>query len=141
MNEQQARKTTIQKMVALVTAPVGLIFLLSDEQSLLELIYQFQLNWYTVFQPWAWGIILGALAGLLRLDQVQRLAVWGTWGATALLSFGLVGALATYFEHRLWFLSWPALWLALLGLGVHSFFLMQLRFSQKMNKGNDDAQS
>ena len=128
----------IQRSIALVTAPIGLILLLSDPQDLLRLIANTGLNWYQVFNPIAWGIILGTAAGLLRLHQVQKLAVFGTYAATALTTFGAVGTIAIYFEHRLWYLAWPTMWLAALGIGIYAFFLMQLRFAEKFQQ-NDKA--
>lgn len=125
----------IQKTIALVTAPLGLIFLLSDPQDLLRLIQSTGLGWYQIFSPIAWGVILGAVLGLLRFDKVQRLAQWGTWAATALTTFGLVATIAIYFEHRLWYLAWPTMWLATLGIGIYALFLMQLRFSEKYQQG------
>lgn len=129
----------IQRVIALVTAPVGLLFLLSDPQSLLRFIASTGLNWYQVFNPIAWGIILGTAAGLLRFHQVQKFAVWGTYAATALTTFGAVGTIAIYFEHRLWYLGWPTMWVAALGIGIYSFFLMQLRFAEKFQKDSEEG--
>ncbi|WP_194755869.1 hypothetical protein [Aliidiomarina indica] len=142
-NEQpgQSLRPHIQRVIALVTAPVGLIFLLSDEQSLLAFIRATELSWYAVFAPVAWGIMLGALAGLLRLDWVQKVSEYGVWVSTALMTFGAIGSLAIYFEHRVWYLAWPTMWLAVLGLGIFAFFAMQVRFSSKVEasaKGKAD---
>lgn len=127
----------IQRIIALVTAPIGLLFLLSDPQSLLRFIANTGLNWYQVFNPIAWGIILGTAAGLLRFHQVQKLALWGTYAATALTTFGAVATVAIYFEHRLWYLAWPTMWVATLGIGIYSFFLLQVRFAEKFQKGSE----
>lgn len=130
-----AKEKTIQKTIALVTAPIGLILLLSDAQDLLRLIQATGLSWYQVFSPVAWGIIIGAILGLTRVDKIQVAANVGTWLATALTTFGLVGSIAIYFEHRLWYLAWPTLWIAALGIGIYALFLMQLRFSEKYQQG------
>lgn len=127
----------IQRTIALVTAPVGLIFLLSDPQDLLRVIMNTGLNWYTIFSPVAWGIILGTIAGLMRLDFVQRFSDWAVWVSTALMTFGMVGSFAIYFEHRLWYLAWPTMWLAMLGLAIFAFFAMQVRFSLKVDGRNN----
>lgn len=129
----------IQRIIALVTAPIGLLLLLSDPQDLLRLIANTGLNWYQAFNPIAWGIILGTIAGLMRLDMVQRVAVYGTYAATALTTFGLVGTIAIFVEHRLWYLGWPTMWIAALGIGIYTFFLMQVRFSEKYQKGNNSG--
>ncbi|TRW49537.1 hypothetical protein FM042_01340 [Aliidiomarina halalkaliphila] len=128
----QTLRPQIQRVIALVTAPVGLIFLLSDAQDLLSFIRASGLSWYAVFAPLAWGILLGALAGLLRLDWVQKVSEYGVWASTALMTFGAVGSLAIYFEHRVWYLAWPTMWLAVLGLGIFAFFAMQVRFASKV---------
>lgn len=124
----------IQRAVALVTAPLGLIFLISEANDLWNLILSTGLNWHRAFMPMAWGIMLGAFAGIIGLNQVQRVVLPATWVSTALMTFGGVGTIAIYFEHRLWGLSLPTLWLFSLGLGIYSFFLMQARFAQKYGK-------
>lgn len=122
---------TIQKTIAAVTAPLGMIFLLSDPQDLNELIVNLGLDWHGVFLPIALGIILGCLAGLLKLDVVQKLSVAAVYIATGLVSFGIIGSLAIYFEHGHWFLAQPALWLVALGFGIYAFVRFQARFSEK----------
>lgn len=134
-------RPSIQRVIALVTAPVGLIFLLSDPQDLLRLIMHTGLSWYAIFTPVAWGIILGTIAGLLRWDRIQNYSEWGVWLSTALMTFGMVGTFAIYFEHRLWYLAWPTMWLAMLGLGIFAFFAMQVRFSLKIQDGKQNPKA
>lgn len=131
----------VQKTIAAVTAPIGLIFLLSDIQDLAEFIASSGLTWHGVFQPIAWGIIVGCLAGLLKLDQVQRLAVPVVYATTALVSFGLVGSFVIYFEHGHWFLAQPTLWLVCLGLGLYGFIRTQAQFSSKFSAQADKNSS
>lgn len=121
----------IQKTIAAVTAPIGMIFLLSDPQDLNELIVNTGLDWHGVFMPIAVGIILGCLAGLLKFDVVQKLAVPVVYVATGLVSFGIIGSVAIYFEHGFWFLAQPTLWLVALGFGLYAFVRTQARFSEK----------
>lgn len=128
----------IQKAIALVTAPVGLIFLISDESDLLHLITSTGLTWHGVFMPIAVGIILGCLAGLLRFDQVQKLQRPALYVTTALLTFGIIGSLAIKFEHSYWFLAQPTLWLASVGAGLHAFMHTQLRFSEKQQASKSE---
>lgn len=128
---KKATFMNVQKTIAAVTAPIGLIFLLSDMQDLGELIASTGLTWHGVFQPIAWAIILGCLTGLLKLDQIQRLAVPVVYTSTALVSFGLVGSLAIYFEHSYWFLAQPTLWLVSLGFALYGFVRTQAQFSSK----------
>ena len=127
----------VQKTIAAVTAPIGMIFLLSDMQELAEFIARTGLSWHGVFQPIAWGIILGCLAGLFKWDQVQRLAVPAVYAATALVSFGLIGSFAIYFEHGYWFLAQPTLWLVSLGFALYGFVSTQARFSQKQTAAKE----
>ena len=121
----------IQKTIAAVTAPLGMIFLLSDPQDLNELIVSSGLDWHGVFLPIAVGIIVGCFAGLIKLDAVQKLAVPFVYLATGLVSFGIIGSLAIYFEHGHWFLAQPTLWLMSLGFGLYAFVRSQARFSEK----------
>ncbi|MCC5856307.1 MAG: hypothetical protein JJU10_11615 [Idiomarina sp.] len=125
---------TIQRYIALVTAPLGLILLLSDPNDLWRLIVATGLNWHQAFMPLAWGIIFGAMAGLMRLDFVQKVALQATWLSTALTTFGGVATFAIYFEHRVWMLAWPTMWLFSFGVGLYAFFVMQVRFSEKLRK-------
>ncbi|CUS49252.1 MAG: PepSY-associated TM helix [Idiomarinaceae bacterium HL-53] len=129
----------IQRAIALVTAPLGLIFLLSGQQDLWNLIVATELNWHRAFMPMAWGIILGSLAGLFRFNKIQVVNEWAIWLSTALMTFGAVGTVAIFFEHRLWFLAWPTMWLASLGVGIYAFFIMQLKFSQKHNDSQGES--
>jgi len=129
----------VQKTIAAVTAPIGMIFLLSDMQDLAELIARTGLTWHGVFQPIAWGIILGCLAGLFKFDQVQRLAVPVVYVSTALVSFGLIGSFAIYFEHGHWFLAQPTLWLVSLGFALYGFVRTQARFSEKQIAAKEKA--
>ncbi|WP_113906153.1 hypothetical protein [Aliidiomarina celeris] len=124
----------IQRAIALVTAPLGLIFLLSEANDLWNLIVATGLNWHRAFMPIAWGIMLGALAGIVGLHKVQKFVLPATWLSTALMTFGGVGTIAIYFEHRAWSLSLPTLWLFSFGLGVYCFFLLQARFAEKYGK-------
>ncbi|MCL5051169.1 hypothetical protein [Aliidiomarina maris] len=121
----------IQKTIAAVTAPIGMIFLLSDPQDLANLIASTGLNWHGVFMPIAIGIIFGCLAGLLKFDRVQKLAVPVVYVTTALVSFGIIASVAIYFEHGHWFLAQPTLWLVAVGFGLYAFIRTQAQFSQK----------
>lgn len=130
----------IQKTIALVTAPVGLLFLVSDMDQLWSIIVATQLDWYKAFQPIALGIILGCFAGLLRLDFVQKATVPVLYLSTALFTFGVIGSLAIYFEHQLWVLALPTLWLAALAVGLYAFMVMQLRFSERYKEAQKKKQ-
>ncbi|RTE87017.1 MULTISPECIES: hypothetical protein [Gammaproteobacteria] len=125
----------IQRAIALVTAPLGLIFLLSEQQDLWRFIVSTELNWHKAFMPAAWGIILGAVLGLMKVDVVQKFATWMTWISTALMTFGAVGCVVIYFEHREWVFAWPTMWLFSFGLGLYLLMVMQLKFSQKSKEG------
>lgn len=131
---KKANFMNVQKTIAAVSAPIGMIFLLSDIQQLAEFIASTGLTWHGVFQPIAWGIILGCLVGLFKLDQVQRLAFPVVYVSTALVSFGLIGSFAIYFEHGYWFLAQPTLWLVSLGFGLYAFIRTQARFSEKQKE-------
>lgn len=121
----------IQKTIAAVTAPIGMIFLLSDPQDLANFIARTGLDWHGVFLPVAVGIILGCLAGLFKLDQVQKLALPVVYVTTALVSFGVIASAAIYFEHGHWFLAQPTLWLVSVGFGLYAFVRTQAQFSAK----------
>lgn len=124
----------IQKAIALVTAPVGLIFLLSDPSDLLQVITSTGLNWHAVFLPIAVGIVFGCLAGLLHFDQVQKIQLPALYVTTALFTFGVISSIAIKFEHGYWFLAQPTFWLASVGLALHAFIRTQLRFSEKQHE-------
>lgn len=131
----------IQRAIALVTAPLGLIFLISDQQELWDFIVSSDLNWHKAFMPAAWGVILGALFGLLKFDRIQTVKAWLTWLSTALMTFGAVGSVVIYYEHRAWLFAWPTMWLFSLGLGIYLLLVMQIKFSEKASGGKDSNDS
>lgn len=94
---------TIQKTVALIAAPVGLLFWFIDPSYLLSVITQTGLDWHGVFLPLALGIILGCLAGMLKLDKLQRIHPVVIVISTGLFTCGVVGAAAVYASHQYWF--------------------------------------
>ncbi|MGX5913847.1 hypothetical protein ACR0ST_03850 [Aliidiomarina sp. Khilg15.8] len=130
----------IQKTIALVTAPLGMIFLIVDPSDLVNIITTTGLDWYRLFLPIAWGIIFGALAGILRLDFVQKALLPVIYVSTALFTFGVIGSLAIYFENRYWFLAMPTLWLAVAAVGLYAFVLTQMRFSKRYQESIKDKE-
>ena len=130
----------IQKTIALVTAPIGLIFLVIDKSFLHNIIVRTGLDWHATFLPIALGIILGALAGRLRMDSLQQAIQGVVYICTALFTFAVVASLAIVFEHGHWFLAMPTLWLASAAVGLYAFFTTQVRFSERYRKAKEDQQ-
>lgn len=130
---------TIQKTIALASVPLGLLLLLCDPSYLLAVITRTGLDWHGVFLPVALGIITGCLAGILKLDKVQRLQTVATYLSTALFTLGVVGSVVIYIAHSYWFLAQPALWLATVGIGLYMFFLTQAKFSNRYKHTSDSG--
>lgn len=113
----------ITKRVVILAGAVGLFFYTAGQDDLITLIANFDLSWYRLGVPVAWGFVLGGLCALLRL---RWLLSWMTpikLVASAITTMGLTGAVAVYMQHQLVVLSLPPLQLASIGVGLYLFGL------------------
>jgi len=108
---------------------VGLLFYNASEEQLWAAIVDWQLGWYQLGVPIAWGIILGALANLLIGNALVKWLEPITLVAASLLTLGLTGAAAVYGAHQMSGLTIAPLFISSIGLGAYLFAYSYARFS------------
>lgn len=113
----------ITKRVVILAGAVGLFFFGAGQDDLITLIAHFDLSWYRLGVPVAWGFVLGGLCALLRLRWLLSWMAPITLVASAITTMGLTGAIAVYVKHQLIVLSLPPLQLASIGVGLYLFGL------------------
>ncbi|RUO81484.1 hypothetical protein CWI84_01635 [Idiomarina tyrosinivorans] len=105
--------------IIILAGAVGLMFYSASTEQLTEVINQYQLGWYRVGVPMAWGVILGGLCALLRLQIVARWLGPLTYVSAGLTTMGLTGAVAVFAKHQQLVYCMPPLQLATLGIGLY----------------------
>ncbi|CUA85077.1 hypothetical protein [Pseudidiomarina woesei] len=108
---------------------VGLLFYNATETQLWAAIVDWQLGWYQLGVPIAWGIILGALVNLLAGNALAKWLEPITLVAASLLTLGLTGAAAVYAAHQIGGLTIAPLFISSIGLGVYLFAYSYARFA------------
>lgn len=127
----------LQRFVVLAGL-VGLLFYRASSEQLWAVVVDYQLSWYTIGVPLAWGMILGALASLLGLSSIEQWLKPLTYVAISVLTMGLTGAAAVYGAHQTLVLALPPLQLAGMGLGLYFFGYSFARFSAARAKRQHD---
>lgn len=107
---------------------VGLLFYNASEAQLWAAIIDWQLGWYKLGVPLAWGIILGALMNLLLGNALVKWLEPITLVAASLLTLGLTGAAAVYGAHQVAGLILAPLFISSIGLGFYLFAYSYARF-------------
>ncbi|WP_369742401.1 hypothetical protein AB8S08_07750 [Pseudidiomarina sp. PP-1MA] len=108
---------------------IGLMFYNLSDERLAALIIDYQLGWYKLGVPLAWGLVLGALLQLLGLKQLHKFLEPITFIAVCVMTVGLTGAAAIFGAHQTAILMLPALQIATIGLGVYLFAYSYARFA------------
>ncbi|MGM0905644.1 MAG: hypothetical protein ACQEVQ_03820 [Pseudomonadota bacterium] len=111
----------IAKRIVILAGAVGLFFYTAKQEELITLIANFNLGWYKLGVPIAWGLVLGGLGALLRLRWLLSWMAPVTLVASAITTMGLIGAIAVFAKHQLVVLSLPPLQLAAVGIGLYLF--------------------
>ncbi|RUO73166.1 hypothetical protein [Idiomarina ramblicola] len=111
----------IAKRIVILAGAVGLFFYTAEQEDLITLIANFNLGWYKLGVPIAWGLVLGGLCALLRLRWLLSWMAPVTLVASAITTMGLIGAIAVFAKHQLVVLSLPPLQLASVGIGLYLF--------------------
>lgn len=120
---------------------VGLLFYNATENQLWAAIVDYQLDWYTLGVPLAWGIIAGALANLVGLRGLLKWLEPITFIAASLITLGLTGAAAIFAAHQVGSLILPALFISAIGLGLYLFAYSFARFSAAGKQPEDNDTS
>ena len=126
------------KRIVILAGALGLFFYTASQDQLVAAIADYQLSWYQLGVPVAWGIILGGLLALLR---IQKLLSWLppiTLIASGLTTMGLVGAVAIFAKHQLVVLALPALQIASIGVGLYLFAVSYTRLTGDITARKQD---
>ncbi|RUO79170.1 hypothetical protein [Pseudidiomarina taiwanensis] len=119
---------------------VGLMFYSASANQLWAIIADYQLDWYALGVPLAWGVILGALSNLLGFQFLKTWLEPATYIAASLITLGLTGAAAVYVAHQIGGLTLAPLMISAIGLGVYFWAYSFARFNAAAER-NKDKQS
>lgn len=119
---------------------VGLMFYNASEQQLWAAIIDWQLGWYKLGVPIAWGIILGALVNLLGGTVLLKWLEPITLVAASLTTLGLTGAAAVYGAHQIGGLTLAPLFISSVGVGVYLFAYSYARFTGARGAKEEDSE-
>ena len=127
--KHQGRNMSLATRLVILSGLVGLLFYNASEQQLWANIIEWQLGWYQLGVPLAWGIILGALINLLAGPVLIKWLEPITLVAASLITLGLTGAAAVYGAHQITGLMLAPLFISAIGLGVYLFVYSYARFT------------
>ncbi len=128
---------SLTQRLVILAGLVGLLFYTATPEQLWTVMVDYQLSWYSLGVPVAWGLILGAFASLLGVTAIQRWLEPITLIAMALLTMGLTGAAAVFGAHQITAIIIPPLQIAAIGLGVYLFAYSYARFTAARNRHED----
>ncbi|MDN7127149.1 hypothetical protein J6I75_00430 [Pseudidiomarina sp. 1APP75-27a] len=120
---------SLTKRLIILAGLVGLMFYNASAEQLWAAVVDYQLSWYKLGVPLAWGLILGALVNLIGLQQLQKWLEPLTFIAASLITLGLTGAAAVYAAHQQGGLLLPPLMITAVGLGLYLFVYSYARFA------------
>lgn len=118
---------------------VGLLFYNATAQQLSAVIIDWQLGWYELGAPLAWGIIMGGLVNLLAGPALLKWLEPITLVAASLTTLGLTGAAAVYGAHQVGVLTLAPLFISSIGVGVYLFAYSYARFTGARTSKTNDA--
>lgn len=124
---------SLTQRLVILAGLVGLLFYTATPEQLWAVMVDYQLSWYSLGVPLAWGLILGAFASLLGVTALERWLAPLTLIAISLLTMGLTGAAAVFGAHQITALIIPPLQIAAIGLGLYLFGYSYARFSAARN--------
>lgn len=111
----------IAKRIVILAGAVGLFFYTAEQEELITLIANFNLSWYKLGVPVAWGLVIGGLCALLKFRWLLSWMAPVTLVASAITTMGLTGAAAVFVKHQLVVFCLPPLQLAAVGVGLYLF--------------------
>jgi peptidoglycan/LPS O-acetylase OafA/YrhL len=120
---------SLTKRLVILAGLVGLMFYNASAEQLWATIIDYQLSWYKLGVPLAWGLILGALVNLIGLTRLDKWLEPLTFISASLTTLGLTGAAAIYAAHQQAGLLLPALMISAIGVGLYLFVYSFARFS------------
>lgn len=119
---------SILKRLVIMAGLLGIFFYTASIEQLAHWIDAYQLSWYGLGKPLAWGIVLGCLGAVLRIKQLTAALPWLTLVATMVITLGLTGTAAVAAKHQLFVAILPPLHIACVGVGIYLFGYSYARF-------------
>ncbi|RUO65187.1 hypothetical protein SAMN06297229_1444 [Pseudidiomarina planktonica] len=120
---------SLTKRLVILAGLIGILFYTASMDQLVAWIADFDLSWYGLGTPLAWGIILGGLFALVGVTFVDRWLPTLTLISAMLVTLGLTGTAAVAAKHQLAVLVLPTLTIATLGIGIYLFAYAFARFA------------
>ncbi|RWU11565.1 hypothetical protein EGC76_04690 [Pseudidiomarina gelatinasegens] len=120
---------SVTTRLVILAGLVGLLFYNATEQQLWAVIIDWQLGWYKLGVPLAWGVILGALVNLLGGTVLIKWLEPITFVAASLVTLGLTGSAAIYGAHQVSGLVIVPLSISSIGVGMYLFAYSYARFT------------
>ena len=108
----------LSKRIVILAGAVGLFFYTATQDQLVASIADYQLGWYKLGVPIAWGLVLGGIFALLKLESWLGPVTLVAQGVTTM---GLTGSAAIFAKHQLLVLMLPSLQIATIGIGLYIF--------------------
>jgi len=111
----------LKKRIVILAGAVGLFFYSATQEQLISVIADYNLGWYQLGMPIAWGVVLGGVCALLKF---RRLLSWlppVVLIASAITTMGVIGGGAVYVKHQMFVLALPPLQLGAIGIGLYLF--------------------
>ncbi|MBY6062813.1 hypothetical protein [Pseudidiomarina sediminum] len=120
---------SLTQRLVILAGLVGLLFFNASEAQLWAATVDYQLSWYRLGVPLAWGVVLGALLQLLGVQQLTKWLEPLTFISASLTTLGLTGAAAVYVAHQQTTLLLPPFMVAAIGVGLYLFVYSYARFA------------
>ncbi|RUO72613.1 hypothetical protein CWI80_08685 [Pseudidiomarina sediminum] len=120
---------SLTQRLVILAGLVGLLFFNASEAQLWAATVDYQLSWYRLGVPLAWGVVLGALLQLLGVQQLTKWLEPLTFISASLTTLGLTGAAAVYVAHQQTALLLPPFMVAAIGVGLYLFVYSYARFA------------
>ncbi|MAK71368.1 MAG: hypothetical protein CMF12_01375 [Idiomarina sp.] len=111
----------LSKRIVILAGAVGLFFYTATQDQLVASIADYQLGWYKLGVPIAWGLVLGGIFALLKLRKLESWLGPVTLVAQGVTTMGLTGSAAIFAKHQLLVLMLPSLQIATIGIGLYIF--------------------
>lgn len=133
---------SLTKRLVILAGLLGIMFYTTSLEQLVAWISDFDLSWYKLGEPIAWGVVLGGLFALVGIQLIEKALPTLTLIAAALTTMGLTGTAAVAAKHQLFVLILPTMQIATIGLGLYVFAYAYARFlgAQRARKADKEAE-
>lgn len=111
----------LSKRIVILAGAVGLFFYTASQDQLVTAIVDYQLGWYKLGVPIAWGLVLGGILALLKLHKAESWLGPITLVSQGITTMGLIGSVAVFAKHQVLILTLPSLQIATIGIGLYVF--------------------